>query len=149
MRHLKTFAYIAIFLFAASASSSAAFQRSSPESVIRSFYLEYCRAADPALSAAEAKKRQAAAEKKYVTPRLIRELKDFYKNNPAADGDYYIQGSGVSLASITEVKIEATDTADAQFSAKVTLLLGEDEVEVLVTLVKQKNSWKLDRVAAA
>lgn len=143
------FASVIIVFCAAAASLAAAdIVPSTPEKAIRGFYMAYCQLIDPSIPEATATDLQNKAEKRFVTARLVKEIKKYYADNPAADGDFYTQSSGDDLKSIKEVVITNLSGGANRKTADVTLRLADGSLELKVTVVKEKNVWKIDGVGA-
>jgi hypothetical protein len=142
----RVFALILSLVAVAVSSASAAESNATPEACIRNFYHWYV----TNLVANRDPMKQRTEIKRYATDRLLKEINKMAKGPEGLDGDYFTDAQDFDPLWAKNIAISGVKTTGDRGSAHV-LLDGAQGMRknLIVHLVKESGSWKVDRVKGA
>jgi hypothetical protein len=136
-------ALIAVFTLAALCPIRAAETSATPEECIRNFYRWYV----TNLVANRDPMKQRAEIRGYATERLLKEIDKMTKGPDGLDGDYFTDAQDFDPLWAKNIAISAVKVNGDKSNAHV-LLDGAKGMrkKLIVHLVKESGSWKVDKV---
>jgi hypothetical protein len=114
-----------------------------PEACIRNFYRWYV----TNVVANREPMNQRKEIRNYATERLLKEIDKMAKGPDGLEGDYFIDAQDVDPLWAKNISISAVQTQGDKSNARVFLKGAQGmERKLLVYLVKESGTWKLDKV---
>jgi len=135
-----------LIVAAAFATGRAAESSATPEDCIRGFYRWYV----TNLVANRDPMKQRKEMRRYATERLLKEIDKMVKGPDGLDGDYFTDAQDFDPLWAKNISISGVKTAGAKSNAHV-LLDGAKGMrkKLVVDLVKEEGTWKVDKVHGA
>jgi Protein of unknown function (DUF3828) len=137
---------VLLIVAAALAASGAAEPAATPEDCIRGFYRWYV----TNLVANRDPMKQRNEMRRYATERLLKEIDKMVKGPDGLDGDYFTDAQDFDPLWAKNIAISGVKTTGDKSNA-VVLLDGAKGMrkKLRVDLVKEKGTWKVDKVHGA
>lgn len=121
----------------------AAESAATPEDCIRNFYNWYV----TSLVANREPMKQRKEIRQYATERLLREIHKMEKGPDGLDYDYFVNAQEVDPQWAKNISISNVQTHGDKSSALVLLNSSKEvQIKLLVQLVKEGTTWKVDKV---
>jgi hypothetical protein len=135
-----------LIVAAAVATGRAAAPAATPEDCIRGFYHWYV----TNLVANRDPMKQRKEMRRYATERLLREIDKMVKGPDGLDGDYFTDAQDFDPLWAKNISISGVKTTGDKSTAHV-LLDGAKGMrkKLVVDLVKEEGTWKVDKVHGA
>jgi hypothetical protein len=135
-----------LIVVAAFATARAAEPSATPEGCIRGFYRWYV----TNLVASRDPMKQRKEMRRYATERLLKEIDKMVKGPDGLDGDYFTDAQDFDPLWAKNIAISGVKTAGDKSTAHV-LLDGAKGMrkKLVVDLVKEEGTWKVDKVHGA
>lgn len=125
------------------AQMRAAEPAATPEDCIRNFYNWYV----TSLAANREPLKQRKEIRQYATERLLREIHKMEKGPDGLEYDYFVNAQEVDPQWAKNISISNVQTHGDKSSAQVLLNSSKEmQIKLLVHLVKEGATWKVDKV---
>ena len=137
---------ISLAAIAAVAPARAAEANATPEECIRNFYGWYVKN----LVANRDPMKQRPEIRRYATDRLLKEIDKMTKGPDGLDGDYFVDAQDFDPLWAKNISISGVKTTGDKSNAHVVLDGAKGmRKKLVVDLVKEEGTWKVDRVHGA